>query len=379
MAAGRGARSGTLALTLAALLGLAGTVAAQQGSVPVRATADEDPVTVLDALTVSASGAPIPKVGLGAPLYTPQEIHDKGYIARGNRGDFEDGRQAIFECYLKVFGQAPIEARMRGYDDGAAAAAQMSNWARVAEEATLALGRGRIDILEGKITQADLEKLELTRQDAVIQMTKAEMDFEEAKAEAIDVQELIKQRTHPSEWQGLVDSNAAERADRKYALIPKQFEDLKLEHVQAMERTNPKGELYLYITGAIVNTHKNRIAVPPLSFTAVDSAGYPLISERGQAGGRIDPGKSQAFTYALSPKPRNTARVTVTFAELRPPTHLDPPQTDPVCMYNPETPYRIRGTMGPGEPAPEDIAVFDPRTSGGAPARPSGRVNQSAP
>jgi len=376
MAAHRQKRRGTLLTSVALCLVLAGAVAAQQGSAPVTKAPEDDPVTLLETLTVSA--AEIPKVGEGAPLFTPQELHDKGYTARGSRGDFEDGRQVIFECYLRVYGKGPTEGRMRGYDDGAAAAAQMSNWARVAEAATLALGKGRIDMLEGKITQADFEKLELARQGAVIQMTKAEMDFEEAKAEAIDIQEAVKQRAHPLDFVGIVQANAAERAGRKYSLIPKEFEDLKLEHVQAVERNNSKGEPYLFVTGAIVNTHQKRIAIPPLSFTAVDQAGYPLVSERGQAGGRIEPGQSKAFTYSLSPKPPHAARVTVTFAELRAPTHLDPPQMDPVCMYNPETPYKIRGSMGSGDPVPDDIAVFDPRTSGGAPARPSGRVNTLA-
>ncbi len=338
---------------------LAGAVSAQT---PARAPAPPPPAATADEITTVApliihGGVAVPRVGEGAALLSPTEIHDKGTRARDLRSTFEDGRATLYNCYTAVFGTPPNPERTIGYEEGTDAGRKLSNWSRLAEEATVNAQRVRAAAAGGEATPADVEAAERERQRTVIEVTKAELDLDEALQKAIDIQELVKDRTDIAGWNGMIYANAAERADRKNALVPKQFEDLQLKDVKAVERTDDKGQAYLFVTGAIRNTRKTRIAVPPLSFTAVDQFGYPLLNEAGEARGRIDAGKDQPFTYTLRPSPRNAARVVVTFAGLKRPSHLDPVETDPVCQYSPQSPYAQNEV-------PSDIQALDPRASG---------------
>ena len=281
-------------LTCAVLGGAAGSVSAQQAT--ATATPSSEPATTVDAITVHGSGVPIPNVGKGAPVYTPEEIHQQGFAARDLRSTFEDGRATIYDCFEAVFGTPPTPERMMGYEEGADAARRVSTWSRNAEEATIAAQSVRIAAASEGASQADVEKAELARQAAVTEMLKAQMDLDEALQKAIDIQELVREGADTATWSGVIFTNAAERADRKNALVPKEFEDLKLRDVRAVERHDTDGSAYLYVTGAIENTRAKRITVPPLSFTAVDQFGYPLHAETGEGRGRIAPGKSQPCT-----------------------------------------------------------------------------------
>ncbi len=362
--AGRPIRAiAALALMSAAAGGLGATsVSAQQPS--------GDAATTVDPLVIHGSGVPVPTVGKGAPIFTPEEIHQQGFKARDLRSTFEDGRATIYDCYEALYGTPPNVERMIGYEDGADAARRVSTWSRNAEDTTIAAQNVRIAAASGAASQADVEKAELARQDAVTEMLKAQMDLDEALQKAIDIQELVKEGADITTWNGVIFSNAAERADRKNALVPKEFEDLKLHDVRAVERHDDKGDAYLFVTGSIENTRNKRIAIPPLSFTAVDQFGYPLMAETGEGRGRIDPGKSQAFTYSLKPSPIHTVRVVVTFAGMKRPNHLDPADADPVCTYKPNSPLAMQDV-------PTNLQPLDPRRSGsGDRATPGARSMQ---
>lgn len=353
--------------------------AAQQGPDGAQGSA-----TALDALTATAPMAGVPQVGEGAPMLTVQEVHQKGVDARGGREDFENRRHTVTQCYMTTFGVAPTLDRMLGYDEGAEAARRISNWSRLGETATAALEIARVDAAAGRISRADLEKAELERQHAVIEMTKAELDYEEAKQMAIDLQQLIKQHADPGSWRSEVMTRSAERARRTNEVTAAEFKDLGLTGIQAVERRDDKGAPYLYITGSIHNARTTGISIPPLAITAVDLKGYPLMTEQAKVSGRIEPGGSQAFAYALRPSPDRTARVTVTFAGLAGPRALEPVEVDPVCQYHPITPYyqrgaRVRSCDGSEVPfTPDEIAWLDPRAlGGGAHAAASGRVSLS--
>ncbi len=304
------------------------TAAAAAGTVSAQQPASE-PATTLAPLTVHGSGVPMPGVGQGAPNYTPDELHQQGYNARSDRATFQDALDMDgFSCPPPSLKPPPAQWK-EVFQDAADASRRVSDWSRVAETATIKAQQVRVDAASGTATQAQVDQAELDRQKAVIEVVKAQQDLDENKDKLIDIQDLVFEQMDVAGWQGVLMTNAAERASRKYKLVPKEFEDLKLENIKVYERHDNKGEPYLFVTGAIHNTHAKRIAVPPLSLTAVDQFGYPLLVQEGEARGRIDPGKSQAFTYSLNPSPDRTARVVVTFAGLKRPGRLEPAQCLP--------------------------------------------------
>ncbi len=307
-------------LATAALLS-AGAVSAQQ--------TDAGATTTVDPLIIHGSGVPMPTVGEGAPNYTPAEIHQKGADARSERATFQDAIDMdSFACPAPALKPPPAQWK-EVFQDAADASRRVSDWSRVAEDATVKAQQVRVDAASGTATTAQVEQAELDRQKAVIELVKAEMDLDENRDKLIDIQDLVTEQMDVAGWDGVLMTNAAERASRKYKLVPKAFEDLRLENIKVYERHDDKGAPFLFVTGAIHNTHDKRIPVPPLSLTAVDQFGYPLLVQEGEARGRIDPGKSQAFTYTLKPSPDRTVRVIVTFAGLKRPGHLEPAECLP--------------------------------------------------
>lgn len=379
-------RSGATLCVAATLTVLTARLAA--GQTP-DAPASQDQATTVEILTATASLAAVPTVGAGAPMLAPEEIHALGQDARSHRETFEDGRAKLFECYMRVFGVRPNPDRMMGYDAGADAAREMSNWSRPAEDATRALEQARHDRVSGKISEADLEKVELDRQKAVNAMVKAEADYDEARMMTIDIQELIRNRESPQSWRSVVLNNSAQRTDIRTNGVAKQYEELGLEGVRAVERKDQKGQAYLYLTGSIRNARTTPVPIPPLSITAVDQKGAPLRTERALGRGRIEAGQAIPFTYTLTPSPPNTASAKVTFGDLGPAPALQAVETDPVCQYHPLFPYSPKGAeqledpnnlLSPSGVAPDDIAFLDPRLimSGGT-STVSGRVNLIPP
>ncbi|MEI7931989.1 MAG: hypothetical protein WCI21_02895, partial [Alphaproteobacteria bacterium] len=147
----------------------AGAVAAQQNP--------QSEVTVVAPLIVQA-GVPVPKVGQGAPLYTAPQIREKGYEARDIRNRADDA--FFLECVPPM--KRPPTYWLRAYHDADDAARRVSVAGRVAERATVKAQRTRIAAASDRATQAQVEADELARQNAVIELVKAELDLTEARA-----------------------------------------------------------------------------------------------------------------------------------------------------------------------------------------------------
>lgn len=314
-------------------VGLFTVSAAQNAAQPPR---DEDTVTDVDSVTVRGE-VPVPRVGEGAPLYTANEILAKARDARLDQvAYFNRQKQILTECYIEAYEVPPNPERLIGYDMAIEAATRLAGAATSAEDRTREAQELRRKAAQGEATMAEVEAGELRRQEAVLRMMRAEIDLKEARAVSIDIQELVRDRVPIADWRGIIAAGAAERsrindATDVFDLVPRQYRDLKLENVAVAEKMDAKGEVYVYVSGAIRNTRPRRIEVPPLSVTAVDEFGYALVTESASARGRIEPGQSFAFGYELKPTPIQASSVVVTFADPRWPVWLYPASADPVC------------------------------------------------
>ncbi len=324
----KASRPGRLVLLFAAAAVMgAGSVAAQQ--------TPNTSVTTVSPLTINGGGVPVPNVGQGARMFTIEELHQKGLDAAVQRADFEDARAEIYECYQNAYSARPNPERTLGYEQGAEAARRVTVTSNQAERATRDAQQLRIDAAQGKATQAQVEQGELARQAAVREMQKAMADVDEARAKAIDIQELVKNRVGIADWSHTIMSNATDRASRKNPLVPKEVEDLVLENIKTTQRHDDKGVTLLLVEGNIRNGGARRAQVPALSVTAADQFGFPLVTQTVAGNGRIDAGKSVPFTFPLKPAPENAARVAVAFAAVKGLHGLEPVSADPVCSGAP--------------------------------------------
>jgi hypothetical protein len=295
--------------------------------------ADEE-ITIVDALMVEGK-VPVPAVGDGAPLMTPEEIVAKGRLARLDANKYEREIAELERCYIDAYGMRPIEERTMGFELAAESARKLAGLSIRAEEATERMEQLRADVAAGAASVDDLVAAELARQALVREMTAAESEMIEGRAQAIDAQELSRDKRDLSEWFTLMSMAMEERANRLHALVPKEFEDLALENIQARELHNAKGEPYLQVTGQIRNTRDRRIAIPPINVIAIDEFGYELLTKTANGRGRIAPGEATPFSYALDPSPVRSATVMVSFAGIARPAELLPASVDPVCVEGP--------------------------------------------
>ena len=290
---------------------IAGAALAQQNP--------ESQVTVVAPLIVTA-GVPVPKVGQGAPLYTAPQIREKGYEARDVRTRADD---AFFLDCAPPFKRPPTYW-LRTYREAGDAARRVSVASRVAERATSKAQRTRIAATDHRATQAQVEADELARQAAVIELVKAELDFTEARAQLLDIQDLVNRQVDVADWPGELSAHSAARGDARATLAPKEYQDLALESVQVAEKQDGKAAPWFQVSGTILNTRPRAIATPPISITAVDMNGFPLGNDEAIGKGRIGPGETKRFTADFKPSPPHTAQLIVTFASARRPLHLEP-------------------------------------------------------
>ena len=304
------------ALAMVLAVGLAaGAVFAQQNP--------ENQVTLVAPLIVTP-GVPTPRVGAGAPLYTPDLIRQRGFEAREIRDQSND---AFFLRCDPPYRAIPVYW-LRVYREASDAAWRVSTLSRTAERATQKALRTRIDAAAGRANTADVEKAELDRQRTVIQMVAAELDMAEYRAQLLDIQDLFHRHVDVAEWPIHVNTESAERGDSRRTLAPKEYEDLALENIQVARQDDARAAYYK-VSGTILNTRPRRIRTPPISVPAVDMFGYPLMTGEAQGKGRIGPGETQRFSYDLKPSPPQTAQLIVTFARSRRPVALEPPRCLP--------------------------------------------------
>ena len=332
------------------------------GAVSAQQPAASGGGTNLPGLTVNGA-VPVPHVGAGARMYTLDEIHALNAEAGSVRGDFEDAKADLYDRYQNAYSARPNPERTIGYDEGADAARRLSLAADAAARATQNALQARIDAVSGHASQAQVEQAELDRQKTVNDMVKAKAEMDEGRAKAIDIQQLVRDRVSPADWGHFISSNASERASRKNPLIPKDYEDLVLEHITTAVMHDTKGGPdFLKITGDIRNSSGRKIDVPGLSITVSDQFGFPLLSQVSAARGKIDPGKSTPFDVPLRPSPANAARVAVTFAGVAQNAHLEPVSADPVCSAGapPELNPNIVGSNGAALPSARTMQLNAP-------------------
>ena len=151
------------------------------GAVSAQQPAASGGGTNLPGLTVNGA-VPVPHVGAGARMYTLDEIHALNAEAGSVRGDFEDAKADLYDCYQNAYSARPNPERTIGYDEGADAARRLSLAADAAARATQNALQARIDAVSGHASQAQVEQAELDRQKTVNDMVKAKAEMDEGRA-----------------------------------------------------------------------------------------------------------------------------------------------------------------------------------------------------
>lgn len=298
---------------------------------------DQERPTNVEGVVVSGSGVPIPRVGPGAPAFTPLEIQEKRARGQDEVAYYTNQMQTLEDCYLTTYETQPNQERLMGYEQALEAARRLSGASVSAEQKTREAQEVRLRAARGEATDEEVVVAELARQLAVLRMMEAEQDLNEGRAVAIDIQELAREQQPIAMWRAVVGENAANRArilEDPYEMVPRQYRDLKLEDLNVVQQLDGTGAAVIRVTGAIRNTRQRRITPPPISVTAVDELGYALMTESAAGRGSIQPGEAMSFAYELKPAPILSSSVVVTFADPERPVWLLPAGADPVCTGN---------------------------------------------
>lgn len=318
--------SGAAALALA--IPAAGL--AQIASAPVEGAPEATTVSPL----ISSPLAPVPEVGRGATYLFPEELgkaaQDAARAARDAKFDARSCGLAGVGPSEEVFGSFGVGALV---DSTRVAETALQQAALKAQRTTQAALDARLAAARGE-KGASVEATELARQEAVRAYQAANAAALEAHRRVADLQDLMfTDRTATrGDLKAMVDNRSYEREQTQGATnvyIPNAYKDLRLTEVVAREAQD-KGEAVVRVSGKIVNTRKQSIAVPPLWLSVVDKYGTSLKSEQAQAPRgqkRIPAGGTLSFNYEVKAPPR-TARTVVTFA----PFHR-PPMEQPIGAY----------------------------------------------
>ena len=273
--------------------------------------------------------APVPKVGIGAPLLSPAEI-DR--IAEAAKDTVSEARSAVRTCGQSsantmqpvsvkgVIGWAFAEER-----DAALKVQALAVVANKASAAALALRR---KAASGGVTEAEMEKAELARQEAVNDLTLARNDLADASAAIPVMQQAITQLEPPpdrgdrSQWEMSSSSKLmseirfflAKRAADRIRRPPSPFADLTLKDVVVREGEDRRGR-FLSVTGKVLNTRQRAIPIPSLEIIQHDGFGFAVDRVIADGKGRqIPAGGELPFAYEFRPKASRAEKVTVTFA-----------------------------------------------------------------
>lgn len=283
-------------------------------------------------VTVDA-GAPVPKVGAGAPLYSVQDLEEarkKGLrVSSDARFEADRCRTTALGPLIDTGGPLTLGISLREeVDAGQRLATMADRAAKASGAATQARTAAAADPSAERIRAS--EQAELARQAAVNAFIRAREDLAEAKAQTLDLMDMMRgDENEPAEIKqanaGRYRSQAmARRADRaayggpEGILINADYADLTLTQVAASARTDRRGG-YVEVSALIGNPRSTPVQVPALSITSLDPVGFKLATVVAEPDRRttIPPGKKVAFTYNLRPAPKRTASVFMTFADGR--------------------------------------------------------------
>ena len=293
-------------------------------------TAPQDSAVVSELVVRPPDEAPVPKVGQGAPLYTPGEIVRIQEEARKAVGE---ARSSVRRCSPQApFITTPETVRAMlawAFGEERDAALKVERLSAAAEKASLAAQDVRRRAAKGEARSEEMEKAELARQAAVNALVTARNELADASAAIPVMQQLIGALDPPPgsprsrrDWELVavarvmpqVQMFKTRRAAERIKPPASPFADLAIRNVVVRESEDRRGR-FLSIAGEVLNTRPRAIPIPSLQISQQDGFGFTLDEVTADPVGRqIDAGAAARFSYEFRPKAARAEKVTVSFA-----------------------------------------------------------------
>ncbi len=289
----------------------------------VTAPIQNDGATTVSPLIVRPL-APPPKVGSGAPYFTPEELtatHDTVVREeRVTRFGLEDMRPPPGQPghhtpkQEKFSGDFSLEALC---DTANADQLALINTSEAAAKAT----QDALDARAAgdKASAQTVEATELARQAAVRAYMAARATAQEADFRVDDFRNLPRLNEIPADaLPSEVERRTLERKANGGVIGASEYADLSIVSVVADSQSRANG-VVLKVTGRINNPRNRPIADPPLTISLLDKGGFTLSSRdfRPPASLRIPAGRSVAFSYDVPDPSPYAETAAVTFASSR--------------------------------------------------------------